>query len=388
MIETKAYEQLQGSPSLIPLSKELTQSNKTLKLPDKPVIPNGLQSYQIHLDKLEEYANRNQWMRVKLYPVPQGSNTHGKCVRAYQQSLMIAYENQKFDHELNIMYELSIDSWIAVEDNPVQRNTEARLHKAKHLREYHPTHRLVHMVELPDGKRIKLDGHTRALSWKSNRRLAPPDGNVTAHCIFVKDRARAEELYFHYDNPRAAETAVDRVSGGYRKTEFSPQSPMLKAANIATALRIATAHVRNASEKSMVLEDTHNHVSEWVNELRILDSLEPSANRLIGPFLIAALLTLRNRPGPVMQDFWKRYCSNQGSKDGLVCDAVQALEITRSRSKEKKMAGRQAIATLSATAVSCAESFYKGHSYSGRRIAPRETTLSKYGFWNKNKQED
>ncbi len=71
-----------------------------------------------------------------------------------------------------------VEDWIKVTPNPIQRDTEKHAAKAKHLLTPHPTHSVVHAAELPNGKLIKLDGHTRALIWK--RKDVVPPVQVTA----------------------------------------------------------------------------------------------------------------------------------------------------------------------------------------------------------------
>lgn len=66
-----------------------------------------------------------------------------------------------------------VEDWIKVEDNPIQRDTEKHAAKAKHLMTPHPSHSFVFAAELPNGKLIKLDGHTRALMWR-RKDVSPP----------------------------------------------------------------------------------------------------------------------------------------------------------------------------------------------------------------------
>lgn len=65
--------------------------------------------------------------------------------------------------------------WFAMPDNPRQRDTENRARAAsrKHLQSPHPTHRNVSAAQLPDGRLVKLDGHTRnhVCGHLSNNRL-------------------------------------------------------------------------------------------------------------------------------------------------------------------------------------------------------------------------
>src|SRR4029077_6653573 len=79
--------------------------------------------------------------------------------------------------------EMSVADWIQVAPNPRQRDTEKHARKAKHLMTPQPTHRRVSMAMTPDGRKWKLDGHTRALLWSRNQVERPESLNVSVFTV-------------------------------------------------------------------------------------------------------------------------------------------------------------------------------------------------------------
>ena len=134
---------------------------------------------------------------------------------------------------------MKVHEWIAVEDNPIQRDTERHAAKAKHLLTPLPTHYFVFAAELPGGTLIKLDGHTRALMWKRGDIPYPLDGKVTVGIVPVKTRAEAEVMYKTFDSKDALETMRDKVSGAFNRFGFEPKSALMQQGNIVQGLRIA-----------------------------------------------------------------------------------------------------------------------------------------------------
>ena len=100
------------------------------------------------------------------------------------------------------MTTMTAAEWAAVADNPRQRDTVSRASKAKHLDVLEPTHTIVSIAELPDGKRFKLDGHTRAYKWQADPKLAPPFP-LDVRVYVVADLAEVKRLYMHFEIGRA-----------------------------------------------------------------------------------------------------------------------------------------------------------------------------------------
>ena len=108
--------------------------------------------------------------------------------------------------------EMSVEEWLRVPDNPRQRNTESRLIKAKsYLANPLPIHRFVTAARLPDGRLIKIDGHTRAALWFHG--LIPRPESVICTVIPVDDLQQAAELYWACDTPEASKRLSDYLFG-------------------------------------------------------------------------------------------------------------------------------------------------------------------------------
>ncbi len=110
---------------------------------------------------------------------------------------------------------MSTTDWIAVPDNPIQRNTQERAKRANHLVVFEPVHAEVSMAMLPDGSRFKIDGHTRAHKWASGDvKNAPRQVEVKVYG-FLHDGAEAVPFWQSYSNNegRKSRTHMDAVQG-------------------------------------------------------------------------------------------------------------------------------------------------------------------------------
>lgn len=234
---------------------------------------------------------------------------------------------------------MTVAEWIAVKDNPIQRDTERHATKAKHLLTPHPTHQFVFAAELPNGKLIKLDGHTRALVWK--RKDVEPPAFVLAGIIPVPDSAAAERLYKDFDSREALETNTDKVSGAYNRHNFVARSVLLQRGSIMTALKMAYAILNGSAagtgagtgqrksaapgtkSSELYKADVYTMIDEFSYELHALDGfmLRPgqAGNGVMGAFLVST-----RRYGHKVIPFWQGVFANTGDKKGNQMDAIQA----------------------------------------------------------------
>jgi hypothetical protein len=166
--------------------------------------------------------------------------------------------------------EMTVAKWIAVKDNPIQRDTERHAARAKHLLNPKDTHAAVSAAELPDGTLIKLDGHTRALLWARNQ-VTPPAA-VTVTIYPVKNLAGAEDLYKTFDAKEAMETMADKITGGYHRAGFKPESTYLSSAQITNALRIAWRGLHATSVDDVVKVEVYDIIEEFLPELVQFDT--------------------------------------------------------------------------------------------------------------------
>jgi hypothetical protein len=131
---------------------------------------------------------------------------------------------------------MSVAKFISISDNPRQRDTERHAKKAvKWLSKPAETHEVVSIAQLADGRQFKLDGHTRAHLW-SNGKIPAPD-KVKAVQFDCKSIQEVMELYTHFDNAKAVETATDKVAGACREHRMELKSGLLSRHDFAQALR-------------------------------------------------------------------------------------------------------------------------------------------------------
>jgi hypothetical protein len=244
---------------------------------------------------------------------------------------------------------MSPEEWIAVDDNPIQRDTERHAAKAKHLAQYHPTHAHVSAAKLPSGRLIKLDGHTRALVWKRGDVKPPKQIEVTIYP--VKSLEEAKEFYKTFDNKAALETTTDAVSGAFRALGFKPQSGLLSRGNISSALRIAWTCVYGWGAKDAA-EDVYGRINEFSAEIIALDDLMLRNGRFPLGIIAAFFISYRKHDQKIVP-FWVAVAGNAGEKRGREMDAVQALhELILLRKGEH---GQSAQTNLCACALNAAE---------------------------------
>jgi len=230
---------------------------------------------------------------------------------------------------------MPVSEWISVEDNPIQRDTERHAAKAKHLLTPHPTHSFVFAAELPSGKLIKLDGHTRALLWKRGDVSAP--AQIQVGIIPVKDRAEAEQLYKDFDSKEAVETMRDKVSGAFNRHDFEPQSGLIASGNLTTALRMAYGVLTGGTVNSGLAgssigktshraskADVYAMINEFSNELHALDGYGLGQGRIPSGAIAAFILSYR-RHGSKVVPFWRGVFADTGEKSGGYMDGVQAV---------------------------------------------------------------
>jgi len=157
--------------------------------------------------------------------------------------------------------EMTVEQWLSVPDNPRQRDTEHRLVKAKsYLANPLPIHRFVCAAQLPDGRLVKVDGHTRAALWAHD--LIPRPESVACTIIPVDDLEQAAALYWACDTPEASKQLKDylfgtlKASGRVIKAKWVEQS-----IGGALALLEGMSSVRNVMDEAI---EAWWHEIEWV----------------------------------------------------------------------------------------------------------------------------
>lgn len=256
--------------------------------------------------------------------------------------------------------------WHLVAPNPIQRNTEERAKKAVrgHLKHSSPTQKHVHAARLPGGTLIKLDGHTRGLLWATGRLDQPDFVEVILYDVESPEEAIA--LYKHFDNPAAAENAVDRLSGAFRNNGITPISTLLSKGGITSAFLLIDY---SASIYEMV--------KKWKKELELLDQLDLHQKQMPSTLVCAALLTLRKH-GQAAVNFWETYARNGGVKsNGAECGVEQLTKIVNSLRDRKRLAasGTAQREHQAGRAISCCEAWIKGQTFT---VGAKATDLKAY----------
>lgn len=260
---------------------------------------------------------------------------------------------------------MKVSEWIKVQDNPIQRDTERHAAKAKHLLTPLSIHAIVYAAELPDGKLVKLDGHTRALLWKRNQVQHPPE--VECHIVPVQSMEEAKRLYQTLDSKEALETTTDKVSGAFNELNFYPESGLLKRGSISTGLRAAW-YIREGStgiggwgkkvQRPYVIYDA---VKEFSTELFALDDFETKHFNPTTGVILAFILTMR-KFGPRMIPFWRTIFANGGDKKAGKMDPEQAV-IELILDRKGRAHGGSAIIDIASRIVKAAEVWVEGGEF-------------------------
>lgn len=262
--------------------------------------------------------------------------------------------------------EMPISEWAAVSDNPRQRDTELHANKAAHLKQYDPIHRFVSMAVLPDGDRIKLDGHSRVWLWSRNQVCGPATVFVDVYACEAKDIV--EDLYSKFDSQAAVETGADKIAGAARRHTLVFKSGMLRSGRYGSAVKRLYAYSTKTWGKSWGNHDfVYNAVGFYRNELALLDEVGPTPGVFPSGIIMAALATFKRR-GRAVLPFWLAYAQDRGQKDGVNKDAVQALRDavakTKLGAKGKKGDGGQIqqLGLLGKGIIAC-EAYRTGQTY-------------------------
>lgn len=278
-----------------------------------------------------------------------------------------------------------VSEWIDIQDNPIQRDTERHAAKAKHLRTFHPTHAVVHAGELPNGRLVKLDGHTRALLWRRKEIEVPMQVQVLIYPL--KDMGEAEKLYQDFDSKDALETTRDKVSGAYGKHHFDPQSPLLQFGNVVQGLRMAYGVLLGGSVKTAAATGggpkksprqrevsavtIYQMINEFSYELHALDGFGLRQGQITSGIFGAFLVSYR-KYGHKITPFWQGVFANTGNKLGDQMDGIEAVSQLIAVNKGRGFS-KMKTADIAARALMAVEKWLKDEML-GRMPSPLDTT--------------
>lgn len=272
---------------------------------------------------------------------------------------------------------MRVSDWIRIQDNPIQRDTERHAARATHLMTPLPIHAIVFAAELPDRKLVKLDGHTRALLWSRNQVRHPPE--LECHIIQVESMDEAIHLYQTLDSQQAVETIKDKVSGAFGQHNFKPASGLMKAGNVANALRLVwnVAHGKAITGSGGVTGGQHfsiyDAIDEFSPELFALDSYNLGSGQATSGIVSAFILTNRKH-GAAVLPFWNAVFGDGGEKKAGRMDGVQALNelILQRRGKAH---GGSGVADMACRAVAACEKWLKDEDFGS---IPRPYDVTNY----------
>ena len=254
---------------------------------------------------------------------------------------------------------MPLQEWISIPANPVQRDTELHAAKAlnRHLQKSVETHQKVSMAELPDGRKFKLDGHTRAHLWDKGL-LQPGFAFVDVDVYPAANEADVIRLYYLFDNQMAVETGQDKVTGLFRKHHFYPKTEWIKKGQVMTALLIASGS-HNSDPNKLALID------EYIEEIAMIDAQNFSNSMSMSGLVAAMLLTLRKR-GQRAMNFYTDLSIGKGDKNQLSSCPVQALSDYLAMLKASKTTGKRNNQIIfCGKTISACESYLAGRRYQG-----------------------
>lgn len=220
---------------------------------------------------------------------------------------------------------MSADIFIALPDNPRQRDTVRHAAKAKktHLRFPSETQCVVAVACINGVPVCKLDGHTRAYLWE-NGELEVVNQTLTVQAYEVNSMAEACELYTHFDSSSAVEGSVDKLSGACRQAGLVLTSGLLSDHAFNTALKVAhnLGGGNSASSEYFI-------VPLWKPAIAEVDSWGLPKNKFKGSGLVSLMFILAASPSfdsSVVKEFFHKFNNGEGSKTNGRKDGVQALE--------------------------------------------------------------
>lgn len=200
------------------------------------------------------------------------------------------------------------------------------------------------VIEDINGKRIKVDGHTRVWMHKTGA-LKMPELVTMIVYRFNGDPAdlvaESKRLYDSHDSRSAAKTPKDEIQSSLCELEMTFESAFLGKGAWSNGMKHAALFISTAP-KGTGLPVKQKRIAFFDKELKLLDQIEPSEARLKTSAFAAALMILREYGAlavPMLQQF------NDGTgllmnEDFTKLNALARVKkLISDRSLAKKMAG-------------------------------------------------
>jgi len=223
------------------------------------------------------------------------------------------------DYTVNITVnkDYPLQKFLSLPEVPCQRNTEARLAKAKkHLKKLRPEQCVVHLVRLtkdcevagklyPEGMVFVIDGNTRSMYWDTCDPDVLPE-KLVAITYEYEDLDQIKAAYDCFDSAEATEKNQQKIYGiltGFY--DYSPKSEKLSKGQILSGMNKACHFVKPTEWNQTNIksaEQLRDELSYWMINgcLQALDGLMTKKDAWCQPFIAAALLSLRHY-GPTNQ---------------------------------------------------------------------------------------
>lgn len=215
-------------------------------------------------------------------------------------------------------FQMTVEEWDQVPDNPRQRDTERRalLASKRHLSVYQDIHKYVY-CGVRNGKIVcKVDGHTRSYVWRNGMADGPSDGRVVVCPVEITSEDGGREIYGQTDGKGPTKTPGDLLYGACKDNGIVFQSPLLKRCSFMVQLKFASSGPRFSA-------DLFGAIVLWKDELMVLDQLNLTGK--YNPLVALMLVTIHKDGVNKAGQFFCLLDQNKGRKcDGKV-DGVEML---------------------------------------------------------------
>lgn len=278
--------------------------------------------------------------------------------------------------------EMSVQEWAKVEDNPVQRDTEQRAQRATHLFRYAPSHGVVHAYQTPQGRLIKLDGHTRAYLWVLQGRSGIPQVDhvpkkvtvmVYPATVETEEQALDEAafLYQTFDSAATTKDTADTLAGIERKFRVEWESTFFAVRKYASALRVAFAVLRLHESpgrsllavRDMSLELMFESLLPVLKEADLLGVKQGATS-----FLVSAILVTLALQGDLAKRFWEAFLRGEQRVEGQKKDVLATFREQVSKHELRGMSQYKKYDLHVRCAVSAVDLYGQGNKMRVQRI--------------------
>jgi hypothetical protein len=228
--------------------------------------------------------------------------------------------------------------WHAVPANPYQKANRAKRTNIEHLRHFVEEHATVRMGIYPDGKRCKIDAHTRDDIWTNRPWLVDfIPARLRVECYEVADDEEAAARFRRCDNKKTAKNAADDVHGSFRLQGIPTESRFFQSAsNIKSPLQYAYEIVVASTNPpgvphSLKAATIDDYVIMFKDALVALDAINVNRSRLSAPFITAFLLAYTKHGEDVLPFFIRVNEGTHGRRDGKLMCPIAAIEQKRDK---------------------------------------------------------